>query len=326
MAKLFLNPAEQGIVVFKLWQSLGYKTRLLFSFLFIFAGLGWQLVTRELLPGVVLVFMGNIFLLPSGYDNRVKVGIYDPNADWERVEEEKLEETLGLIKKIKKWDVSAIDISNPLGFFTLLILLAVLVLLFIQSEMDYRYSALAIIAINGAVLFIPYWVTGLRSIGLGVSSPIMLTAKKIKILMSLVSDHYIKKKLEKHTLDYFVLLKGKESKIPADVKFRINIENHHPDFLGLYGQIVTNTVQGSHFPYFYMVLVAKCDFGLKEWYNTFKPGKYVVKEFKIQSDVEVLVVRQNTEVGARAYYTNHNQSMTLLTAGLELAEKAAVKV
>lgn len=320
MAKMFLDSAEQGIVVFKIWKSLPYKIRILLGAGLVLIGLFVQLYLQDLVPGVAVVFIGNLFLLPRGFDNRVKIGTYKPKSGWEQVAEHKLTEFLALEKKIRRWDKSAIDISNGLGFFTLLILLGVLALLFWQSQ-ELRSKRIEILVINAAVLFIPFWFTGLRS-----TFTMPDVTRKIKLILKLLSQPVIKERLKPHDVDHFFLLGGKkDTRIPLDVKFRVNINDRHKDFLGLYGQIVLNHVQSTPYPYFYVVLVAKKGFGLEEVYkNYLHDPRKLVKEYKVQEDVEVLVIRQNTRM-ARGYYTKEKQIVAILLDGLQLAEKAAKK-
>ncbi len=319
MANIFLNSAEQGIVVFKVWQSLTYKKRILLSSALILTGLVLQILSKTLLPGVVLVFFGNLFLLPSGYDNRVKIGRYNPKAGWEEVGESKLTEFLQVDRKIRKWDRSSMDITNGLGFFTFLILVAALFILFLVSLED-NNKPLEIISVNGALLLVPFWITGVRS-----KFRLLKVTRKIDLILKLLSEEEVQARLKPHDADYYFLMGGeKETKVPVDVKFRVNIENRHPDFLGLYGQIVLNNVQNTSYPYFYVVIVARRNFGLDRVYKNYVPDKTMVKEYKIQSDVEVLVIRQKT-TKAKGYYTKDKQVLNIFSEGLRLAEQAAIK-
>jgi hypothetical protein len=228
MANIFLNSAEQGIVVFKVWQSLAYKKRILLSSALILTGLVLQILSKTLLPGIVLVFFGNLFLLPSGYDNRVKIGRYNPKAGWEEVGESKLTEFLQVDRKIRKWDRSSMDITNGLGFFTFLILVASLFILFLVSLED-NNKPLEIISVNGALLLVPFWITGVRS-----KFRLLKVTRKIDLILKLLSEEEVQARLKPHDADYYFLMGGeKETKVPVDVKFRVNIENRHPDFLGL---------------------------------------------------------------------------------------------
>ncbi len=319
MAKLFLDSTEQGIVVFKIWKSLGYKKRIIICSFLIITGLCWQLLSRQLIPGVILVFLSNLMLLPSGFDNRVKIGRYDPASGWEKVERSKLDEFLLVDRKIRKWDVSSLDISNVLGCFSFLGVAGGLIILFLVS-LAVGNRALVMISINAAVLLIPYWVTGLRS-----KFTVPEVTGKCKVIIKLLDMPDLQSRLARHKVEYFFLLGGEEKiRVPGDVKFRVNIEKQHADFLGLYGQVVMNHVQSTPYPYFYMVLVAKPGYGLDRVFESYQPAPNIIKEYKVQGDAQVLVIRQNTKQTA-GYYTHHKHVYQIFLEGLSLAEKAAQK-
>jgi hypothetical protein len=318
MAHIFLNSSDQGIVEFKTWKSLMYNTRLLISLGFIITGFIFQYLSYNILPGVVIIFLGNILLLPSGYTNRVNLGQFDPQSDWEKAEKRKLDELLTLDRKIRKWDLSTIDVSNALGGFLFFILLGVIGYLGWLAFFENDNKTMQIITVDAAVLLIPYWLTGLRSI-----FTVPKLTKKIKLINTLLSQ--VEPQLQAHKVEYFLLLKGKDTQVPTDVKFKVNIANQHKDFLGFYGQVTLNNVQGTFYPYFYVVMVARKDFGLQQVYQSYRHSLQTVKEFKKQKDVEVLVIRKNAKVGAKGYYTSKNQVQYIFLEGLKLAEKAAVK-
>ena len=275
MANLFLNSSQQGIVVFKLYQSLEYKKRVIISFLLILTGILSQFFGDELFPGVIFLLAGTAFVLPSGYDNRVKAGRYNAGASWEKTDEKGIKEFLAHIKKVKKWDLSSLDVTSGLGILTLIVVIAGLVGAFLYGTMYHRYRFLEMVAIDGAVLIIPFWLTGLRLSGVSevMGSAIMIYVRKIKILLRLALSEETKKLRGNHTLDYYVLLKDDHTKVPIDAKFRINIQDKHDDFMGLYGQIVTNTVQNESHMYFYMVLVARMGYGSGSRPTGVTPGR-----------------------------------------------------
>ena len=318
MNQTAVNSGNQGIVVFKIWKSLRYHIRLLISLCFILAGFIIQYFSYDILPGVVFIFLGNLLLLPSGYTNRVDLGLFDPKTDWEKIGKHKLDELLTLDRKIRRWDLSTIDISNALGgiiFFILLFLAGIFTLV----AFDEQNRTMQIICVDAVVLVLPFWLTGLRS-----KFTIPKLTMKIKLIKTLLSDVEVEKSLQGHSIEYFLLLKGKDSRIPADVKFKVNIANQHKNFLGFYGQITLNSINSTVFPYFYVVLVAKKGFGLNRVHTSYSPHKNYVKGFKTQKDVEVLVVRQNTGTVRSGYRTNKKQVRAIFLEGLQLAEKAAV--
>jgi len=317
MAHIFLDTSEQGMVVFKIWKSLAYKTRLLISIVFILSGLILQYISFNILPGIILVFMGNLFLLPSGYTNKINLGRFDPHSDWEKVEHNKIDELLAFDRKVRKWDFSSIDISNGFGGLIFIFLLVVLVITTIYAFEEGR-KTLQILSLDTAVLILPYWVTGLR-----FKFTVPKLTLKVKLIETLLST--METELKPHKVEFFFLFKGKDTKIPVDVKFKVNISDHHKDFLGYYGQITLNSVQSAVYPYFYVVMVARRGFGLQEVHRTTRAPKKLVKEFKQQKDVEVLVLRQNTKLGNKGYTTNKKQVHYIFSEGLQLAEKVAVK-
>lgn len=309
-SRLFLPPAARGIVVFKIWPSLNYNLRLAVSFLAILGGLAVQFLSSAFFPGGILLIAGNLLLLVSGYDNRVDIGKYDPSANWERVEMSKLQELLAFDRKIRKWDFSLLDVSNIAGAVVLGMLLLCLAILW-----EFGFSR--IIIIDAIILLLPHWFTGIRSIL--VLPNLMVKAKTLRELLA-KSEALLKN----HQVQLLMLLKGKETQIPDDLKIKVSIAGQHPDFLGLYGQVVINTVQGKSYPYFYVVLVARQGYGMRQQFSRYSPPRNLTREFKEQDKVEVLVLRQTT-TRTSGYHTNPTAIATILREGLALAEEVAVK-
>jgi hypothetical protein len=317
---IFLSAEQQGIVVFWVWTSLAYWRRMLLSWMCILAGFllqyQWSGNWYAIGAGFGLIFVGNLFLLVAGYDNRVNFAKYSPSAAWERVEPTKLAEIKELVKKMKRWDRNALDASNWLGKLTLIVFLFIAVIMLL-SALGTENRPLLILSIDALLLLFPHWVTGTRKI---LTQPNLLA--KIKIIERL--EQKVASELKEHQLEPLLLLQGAENKFPSDVKFRVNIQNHHPDFLGLYGQIVLNSVNGSSYPYFYVVVVAKKGYGLENPFKQYAPPSNITKEYKGEGDVEVIVIRQTTS-STSGYHTNDGAIQRIFLEGLKLAEKVAVK-
>ena len=314
----FLSKEQQGIVMFWwLGQSLGYWKRMLISFGCIFSGFALQFVFPSLwfLGIMPFLFIGTLFLAVRGYDNRVKFGKYSANDAWEQVDQQKIREVEDLVEKMRKWDRSMLDISNTLGKFVFVVLVLLLLALYILSPGTMG----KVLAADAAILLFPHWFTGKREI---LTQPRLLL--KIQLMDELLQQENVKERLHNATLDYFLLLKGQQTKVPEDVKFRIEFPNQHPEFLGCYGQIVTNSVQSKVYPYFYVVMVAKKNYGLKQAFDAYVPSRKIVKEYKEEGDVEVLVIRQKT-TRTSGYHTNHRAMRHILLEGVNVAEQAAVK-
>jgi hypothetical protein len=314
LADLSISRQEQGIVVFRLWKTLPYHIRIVLSFALILGGFAAQFMTVSFCPGCAGVLIGNLLMIVKGYDNRVKSTKFSPDAAWEKVSQNKFTEVERLHRDMKKWDRSLLDITSGPGLITLVILSAFIGFIYYNASNTYN-AVLLIIVYDAILLLAPHWLTGIRT---------TLTKPNLILKISKFKD-LIKKNcgvLSGHEIDYYMLLAGEEGKIPDDVKIKIKSKDHRPDFLGLYGQIVTNEVNGTAYPYFYVVLVAKKGVGLEGAFASFVPPKKITKEFKIEGDVEVFVIRQTTSKTS-GYHTNDKQMAVILAAGITLAENYA---
>jgi hypothetical protein len=301
---------DRRVVVFRLWPSLSYYPRLFISFTLIAGGLVFQMLTGSLWVGLAMIFIGNLFLVVSGYDNRVDFKKFDPAAEWERAEVKKIDELIRLERRIKSWDRSVLDVTNFLGALVFLLLIASLVIVaFILDGMS------RILAIDAAALLLPHWVTGVRRV---LTQPQLMTkARTIQQILDAARN-----RLGNHHVDLMMLLKGDEARLPKDIKFKVDIQGHHPDFLGLYGQVVLNEVQGSSYPYFYAVLVARRGFGFARAKESYMAPGNITAELKNQGEVEVFVIRQTT-TRKSGYHTKPIMATTIFQEALSLAEGVA---
>lgn len=305
------RPADRGVVVFRVLPSLAYPARLATALLLITGGCLIQLATRSLLPGLLAVALGNLLLLVKGYDNRVSARGFDAAAQWERVELDRLAQLEALDEKMKRWDRSALDVTNPLGTWVFLLVVVPLGLGIVLLS-----GAGRMLAVDAAVLLIPHWVTGTRSI---LTRPRLLV--QVKTIRDVLETNATA--LARHKLVPLMLLSGGEVPIPEDVKFRVDIADHHEDFLGLYGQVSINEVQGTSYPYFYVVLVARRGYGLGSANRRFRSPPNIVAEFDTKREVEVLIIRQRTTKNS-GYHTTMGTAGEILRLGLQLAEEVGV--
>jgi hypothetical protein len=312
------NPAasaeNRDVVVFHIWKSLAYSRRMVISFLLILSGMAVQAVMTAFFPGCAFVLLGSLLLVVRGYDNRVQVGKFAPDASWEKVDRSKFLEVERLHRDMRRWDRSLLDITNKLGFFVFAVMAAVIGISVMQG-METRTPVIVIISGDAALLLFPHWFTGIRSI---LTQPLLIL--KIETFQKVLKPEN-RPWLAGVDVGYFMLMKGGEAKIPGDVKIRLGVKNQPRDFLGLYGQVVANTVNGNSYPYFYVVLVARKGFGLSKIHDAFSPPKNITKEFKVENDVEVLVIRQTT-TRTSGYHTKEKQTATILAVGLDLARRA----
>lgn len=128
------------------------------------------------------------------------------------------------------------------------------------------------------------------------------------------------------------------SRLPKDIKIKVDFDGQSEDFLGFYGQISLNNVQGIQYPYFYVVLVARKNYGLENYKDmvhrkNLNKGLFsklldqnqdFICEYSEQEDVEVLVIRQYT-TKTSGYHTDSSMVKELFESGIEVAEMAAQK-
>jgi len=307
---IFPASQDRGVVVFLIWNNLSFQRRLAVSLLLVTVGLLAQAITFNILYGLPFLLVGNLLLLVRGINNRVDFGRYDPSAQWERVSLDKLNQLFELDQRMVRWDRNALDVTNVLGAFSFLLVTGGLTLAAIVSGGAFR-----ILAIDLMVLLLPHWLTGARAV---MRKPnLILKARVMKGVLDTAGDL-----TRRHQVGLLMLLKG-EAKVPADLKIKIDIEGHSEGFLGLYGQVVLNRVQGKPYPYFYVVLVAKQGFDLAARTQDYQPPAGVVREVKTQSEVEVVVIRQRT-TKKTGFHTKHHTMILLLSEGLRLAEQVAI--
>jgi hypothetical protein len=97
------------------------------------------------------------------------------------------------------------------------------------------------------------------------------------------------------------------------------LTSQHKDFLGLYAQVVVNEVNGTSYPYLYVVLVAKKGYGLRNAFDKYSPGSGMIKEFRDQSEVEVIVIRQETTPRS-GYFTDRRAGSRIFLDGLSFSK------
>ena len=312
---MFVTGQDRELVVFHLWPSMAFGRRLALSLALIALGLMVQAAMVQILPGILLVALGNALLLAAGYNNIVDLRGYEADAEWQKVERKRLDEIWELHKRIRKWDRSLVDVTSVPGLLMFLLIALALFVAFTASG-DQGTIEVYAIAANAAVLLLPHWLTGVRRI---LTLPKLLL--KLKTLAWLLDE--FASELEKDKADVMMLLQGgAAAKLPSDVKLRIVPRGAAADFLGLQVQMAVNEVNGSSYIYLYAVLIAKSGFGLRAKTDAWSPPDKVIKEYPAQPDVEVLVIRQYT-TRQSGYQTKPAAMRKILRESLVLARRVA---
>ena len=58
MGNILLTKSDSDTLIFHFWKSLKYNHRLALSFLLILAGIAVQIIYLDLLPGIIIIFVG----------------------------------------------------------------------------------------------------------------------------------------------------------------------------------------------------------------------------------------------------------------------------
>ncbi|MBL6988310.1 MAG: hypothetical protein ISR65_00950 [Bacteriovoracaceae bacterium] len=282
--------------------------------------------------GYVLLFIGNMFLLIKGYDNRVAVGKFQPDAKWTQVTQQKLVEVKQMQKKMNQWDNNYFDITNGSGMLCFVLAVGLPALIYYRFVDEPVFPYIKIIIIDFLILVVPQFITGVTRIDQVLTPAFSL---KLSIIQKLAK--LIKKKYSKYVdVEYQMQLCGKKAKVPLDLKLNLKLKAASKDFIGIQGQVCANEVKGTDYPYFYMVLVAKKGFGLSKhrfeldaeykaegiskWLGII-PKTTIITEFQEQTDVEVLIIRQETTENS-GYHTSNGVCKIIIKSAIKTALKA----
>lgn len=309
----FPLPEQRDSVRFHFAKSLPYNARISLTLLLLIVGFFLQLLFMNPVYGIPFLLVGIGLVLVKGYDSRARIKSFDLDPSWKTVTIDEIQEIEDLRKRNRKWDSDALDISSPLGFFSLVffggLVLAVAVGLGILSD-DFRVTA--ILAVDTAIVLVPLWLSGIRRI---LKQPNL--AVKIKIIQNLHEEFTALKKEDEKFKPALMLATGKESgTVPVDARFSIAFPDSPEGFYGLQAQINLNVVQGTSYPYFYCVLAAKPGFGLSPYKDKIELADKIICEYQRDSRAEVLVIRQYTTKKS-GYHTKKPKCTEILSVALQ---------
>ncbi len=103
---------QQDLVIFHILPRQGVRWHLAIAAILIAAGIAVQALLLDELIGALLLLAGTLFLTAKGYDSRIKLVEYDPTTTWEPAASDTLTRMRDLAKQARRWDRSALDVSN----------------------------------------------------------------------------------------------------------------------------------------------------------------------------------------------------------------------
>ncbi len=309
----FPPPEQRDAVRFYLAKNLPYNLRVNLMLIVLVVGFGLQILFMNAAYGAFFLLAGVVLVLVKGYDSRVRIKGFSLDPNWKTVSIDKIQEIEQLRKRSRRWDSDALDISNPLGIFSLILIggLALLASVLLGSlANDTRVTI--ILATDIAVFMVPLWFSGMRFI---LKQPNL--AIKVNIILGLYKVFETIKLEGEEFRPALMLTKGDEGRsVPTDARFSIALPNSPEGFYGLQAQTNLNVVQGASYPYFYCVLAAKPGFGLSQYKEKVKLDGKIICEYQEGSQAEVLVIRQHTTKKS-GYHTKDRQCTQILMVALE---------
>ena len=309
----FPPPEQRDSVRFYLAKNLSYNLRVNLMLILLVVGFGLQILFMNAVYGAFFVLAGVVLVLVKGYDSRVRVKGFSLDPNWKTVSIGKILEIEQLRKRSRKWDSDALDISNPLGIFSLILIGGPALLASVLLGSLANDIRVTIILATDIVLFmVPLWFSGMKFI---LKQPNL--AIRVKVILRLYEVFKTIKLEDEEFRPALMLTKGDEGEsVPIDARFSIKLPNYPEGLYGLQAQINLNVVQGASYPYFYCVLAAKPGFGLSRYKEKIKLDGKIICEYQEDSKAEVLVIRQYT-TKKTGYHTKAPQCKQILRVALE---------
>ena len=292
---------------FPVLKKLSYDKRIKLILAFILGGVLIQIFFNTF-AGLPFIFIGVLLGLPRSLSNEPGHG---GKKKWENVTIEECRRALELIVKTKEWARNPYHVASPMGFLLLFVLIAasvgIFVFLFVQTGDPPLFLIL-----DGAIIFIPLYVTGNRKgwkpAGLEI---------KLRALMNIYDDMRERPEPDCELRPMMELTEGEGKSFPGDCRFQIRFKSAPEDFIGLQVQVSLNQVQTRSYPYLYCVIVAKKPFGLFSRPAPFDTGEII--EPKEMDDVDVYVIRQVTEGGG--YHTDAHAQRRIFSTSMTTAKR-----
>lgn len=282
----FPDPQRRDDIRFIFFKRLSYSKRMSIMSAFFVGGLALQLFVDFWL-GLILLGLATMLGLIRGYAAKPKI---NTKAEvWAQVTPDEYKKVKARQNELKRWDLDALDITNPLGFFVLAGLVGFGFFVWFNLLLSGKERLATYWAWDSVILFVPHWLTGVRSF-LRKDQLII----KIDLLLKMID--YLKTPSDVQVLPMLSTVETEDGKkVPQDARLLLRFLNAPKYFMGVQVQISINTVEGRDYPYLYCVIIlgdgaplACLDLA------TLKTKYRLTFETTTSDDVFVLVIRQTT--------------------------------
>jgi len=296
------------------------RFRLALAGAFFTAGLvAWCLAPWPLAAAGLLLLLAGHLPLWARSQTTAPGGATPAHEDvWAPVEDEWLERVSELEKRGARWDTTPWDLSNGMGCLALLgVLLLVAILAFLIGT-ALGPDALFRVAVAAPLLFVPLWLSGMRS----TWNPSELRKKGEALAVARAA-------LEEAAANDFDLVpllalrEGRRGHYPVDARLMARPAREDASaFLGVQFQVAMNNVKGTDYPYFYAVVLGKGAFRFPN-----APGRQTVHGVDLVTEegesegVRYRVVRQHADRSG-GWHTEPPHIRGIVAAALERAREA----
>jgi hypothetical protein len=315
MFQLLPDRERRHLLQFYFLPRWDYGLRLAWAGGLIGAGMLMQLLWRPNSPAPLLLltlpmlFVGTILLLVRGF-NLKPPGRLD-QGEWEKTTRDRFRQVRAMESEVKSWDEVLTDITCVSGsvIFAMVAIGVVLLWVVLQSQQELRQAA-TLFAVDAAVLILPHWFTGTRRGWRPVALRQQIGALEVAL-------HSIETYEEPpcQIQPMFEMTGNDQKRTPVAARAFVRFPDGPVDFLGLQFQVALNDVQGTKYPYLYVVLIAKKSFRLLEQHldkiraalesKQERPkgllGLFageqtdgLTVESSSENDVDVIIIRQHT--------------------------------
>ncbi|MCA9636015.1 MAG: hypothetical protein KC420_08300 [Myxococcales bacterium] len=224
---------------------------------------------------------------------------------WAPADEGWLRQMVELEQKGERWDVSPWDISSPLGFGVLVLLVGGALVLFAYFVGTFDLS----IEIAALALLVPIWFNGMRSNWnpglLRLKGSALATATQAA--REVIGERY-------DVVPLLALRDGPRGKYPVDARTMLRPKAEGP-LIGVQIQVALNNVRGVNYPYLYCVVLVKEDHKPP---TPFQRKHKVVYEPGKGGGVRFLVVRQHAD-NSGGWHTGPTAISALVREAVSLA-------
>ena len=296
------------------------RFRLLLAGGFFAVGLAtWSLAPWPLAAAGLLPLLAGHVALWARSQTTAPGGATPAHEDvWAPVEDEWLERVSDLEERGARWDATPWDVSNGRGCLALLGVLLLVAVLATLVGTALGPDALVRVAVGAALLFVPLWLSGMRTTW--NPSELRKKGEALAVARAAIADAGGK---DFDLVPLLALRVGRRGHYPVDARLMARpAREDDSGFLGVQVQVAMNNVKGTDYPYLYAVVLGKGGFRFPK-----APGRATVHGVDLvieageSEGVRYRVMRQHADRSG-GWHTEPDHIRGIVGAALERAREA----